>query len=542
MPRQNIAKLAAMNSFLLQCFAASNHRTFAPTILALLSILWILPRESSIKSQPNGLPNILFILADDLGYGDLRCYNDQSKVPTPNIDQLAREGLRFTDAHSPSTVCTPTRYSILTGRMAFRTGMKGVFTGAGGPCLIEKNRLTLPAMLQKNGYATALIGKWHVGLTFFDTNGNSICENGLPPVHRIDYSRPIPDGPLHRGFDHFYGTACCPTTDWLYAYIDGDRIPVPPTKILDRSPLPKHPYSRDNRPGKIAPNFNLEEVDLLFLKKIIHFLERHAQKSPRQPFFLFHSAQAVHLPSFPADAFKGKTNAGPHGDFIFQLDHIIGQLLKTLQRLNLAQNTLVLFASDNGPEVSTTLQMRQDHQHDGARPWRGLKRDNWEGGHRIPLIARWPNRIPANAITRQTVCLTDLMATFAELANFSLPNNAAEDSVSFLPLFRNPNQPVRQYTLHQTNRLQLAIRRGPWKYLHHQSSGGNDYRQPKLQPLNLPNAAPDAPGQLYNLQSDPQETQNLYNQHPEIVAELQTKLQEYRQSGRSAPQKPGAEQ
>ena len=178
------------------------------------------------------LPNILFILADDLGYGDVSCYNPESKVPTPNIDRLAREGMRFTDAHSPSTVCTPSRFSILTGRMAFRTGFAGVFTGAGGPCLIEDSRLTLPSMLQTKGYTTALFGKWHVGLSFRDEEGEFINEDGLAPVQRIDYTQSIPDAPVHRGFDHFFGTACCPTTDFLYAFIDGDSVPVPPTGLL----------------------------------------------------------------------------------------------------------------------------------------------------------------------------------------------------------------------------------------------------------------------------------------------------------------------
>ncbi len=177
----------------------------------------------------------------------------ESKVPTPNLDRLAAQGLRFTDAHSPSTVCTPTRYSLLTGQMAFRTGFRGVFTGVGGPCLIEKGRLTLPQMLRDQGYATACFGKWHVGMTFFDKDGRPINENGLAAVRRVDYSRPSPDAPIHRGFDQFFGTVCCPTTDWLYAYMDGDRIPVPPTGVVDRGPLPKHPYSRDNRPGLIAP-------------------------------------------------------------------------------------------------------------------------------------------------------------------------------------------------------------------------------------------------------------------------------------------------
>ena len=212
-------------------------------------------------------PNILLILADDLGFGDIGCYNSESKVPTPNVDRLAAEGLRFTDAHSPSTVCSPTRYSILTGRMAFRTGMKGVFVGVGGPCLIEQDRMTLPSMLKANGYSTGLFGKWHIGMTFFDADGKRITNGGLKGVRRTDFSRAIPDGPTSRGFDRFFGTVACPGTDWLYAYIDDDRIPVPPTKTLNRDDLPNHHYSKDCRPGMIAEGFDLERLDMVFLEK-----------------------------------------------------------------------------------------------------------------------------------------------------------------------------------------------------------------------------------------------------------------------------------
>ena len=495
--------------------------------------------SATIADHHLAKPNIVFILADDLGYGDVACYNPESKVPTPNIDRLAKEGMLFTDAHSPSTVCTPTRYSVLTGRMAFRNGMRGVFTGAGGPCLIEKDRLTIGSMLKQQGYTTALYGKWHVGLTFFDKGGKPILKNGLEPVKQIDYSRPITDGPLHRGFDHFFGTACCPTTDWLYAYIDGDRIPVPPTKIVDRTPLPKHPYSRDNRPGMIAPGFDLEEVDMVFLQKSIEFLEAHKKKSPDKPFFLFHSAQAVHLPSFPGRAFKGATNAGPHGDFIFEMDFIVGALVKKIDELGFGENTLILFSSDNGPEVPTVNNMRKTHNHDGARPWRGVKRDQWEGGHRVPFIARWPKKIEAGSTSYQTICLTDIMATCATLSGAKLPDNAAEDSFDILPaLLDQATKPIREFTLHQTIKLDLAIRNGDWKYLDHKGSGGNNYERGGewgLKQFALPNNAPDAPGQLYNLAKDPGETKNLYNEHPDIVKRLKEKLKEFKKSGRSRP-------
>ncbi len=484
-------------------------------------------------------PNIVFILADDLGYGDIGCYNGESKVATPNLDKLAREGIRFTDAHSSSTVCTPTRYSLLTGRMAFRTGMRGVFTGVGGPCMIEEGRLTLPQMLRDKGYATAMFGKWHIGMTFFDKQGKPINQNGLEPVKRIDYSRAIPDSPIHRGFDEFFGTVCCPTTDWLYAYVRGDRVPVPPTGIVDRTDLPKHPYSRDNRPGMIAPGYNLEEVDLVFFEKSRQFLRRHVKENPDKPFFLFHSAQAVHLPSFPADRFKGRTKAGPHGDFIFELDYIVGELMKTLDELGVAENTLIMFSSDNGPEVTSVINMRKDYRHDGARPWRGMKRDQWEGGHRVPLIARWPGKIKPGTTTAQTVSLTDVMATCAAVVGSKLPDDAAEDSFDMLGVLLGTqgDKPVRRYTLQQTISLALAIRRGQWKYLDHKGSGGNSYRSENMKPFALPEKAPDAPGQLYNLETDPGETTNLYFEHPEIVKELKSQLDRYVAAGRSAPER-----
>ena len=485
-------------------------------------------------------PNIVFILADDLGYGDIGCYNPEAKAPTPNIDRLAREGMRFTDAHSPSTVCTPTRYSLLTGRMAFRNGMKGVFTGAGGPCLIKEDRLTIAGMLRDQGYTTAMFGKWHIGLTFYDKDGKPITKNGLEAVKRIDYSQPITGGPIDRGFDQFFGTACCPTTDWLYAYIDGDKIPMPPTRIVDRKPLPKHPYSRDNRPGMIAPGFDLEEVDMVFLQKSLEFLESHKQKSPDKPFFLFHSAQAVHLPSFAGRAFKGKTEAGPHGDFIFELDYVVGRLMSKLDQLGYGENTLVIFSSDNGPEVPTVIDMRKTHKHDGARPWRGVKRDQWEGGHRVPFIARWPKKIKDGSTSAQTICLTDVMATCAALTGATIPPNAAEDSYNILPVLLGQavDKPVREYTLHQTISLALAIRHGNWKYLDHKGSGGNNYGREGewgMKQFALPERAPDAPGQLYDLSKDPGETTNLYNEYPEIVKALKGKLEEYKTSGRSAP-------
>jgi arylsulfatase A len=508
-------------------------------IIMLSIVVLIFGVAPSITAQER-LPNIVFILADDLGYGDVGCYNSESKIPTPNLDKLAASGMRFTDAHSPSTVCTPTRYSILTGRMAFRTGFAGVFGGVDGPCLITKDRLTLPQLLRDKGYATACFGKWHIGMTFLDKEGKPIKDGGLKGVQQVDYTRRIPDSPIHRGFDSFYGTVCCPGTDFQYAYVDGDTIPVPPTKLLDKSKLPKHPYGNDCREGMIADNFNLETVDLVFLDKSKAFLEQHVKSTPQKPFFLYHSMAAVHLPSFAAEQFKGKSKMGPHGDFIFELDFVVGELLKTLDKLEITDNTLVMFGSDNGPEVPTVLDMRKTYNHDGAKPWRGVKRDQWEGGHRTPFIVRWPSKIKAGTISDQLLSLTDVMATCAEIAGAKLPNNSAEDSYSMLPVLLGTQveKPVRTYMLEQTISLALSIRNGPWKFLDHKGSGGNNYAREGewgMKPYALKDTDPDAPGQLYNLATDPGERTNLYSKHPEIVKALKAQLDAFKASGRSAP-------
>ncbi|MDP7131559.1 MAG: sulfatase-like hydrolase/transferase, partial [Planctomycetota bacterium] len=235
--------------------------------------------------------------------------------------------------------------------------------------------------------------------------------------------------------------------------------------------------------------------------------------------------------------FKGKTKAGPHGDFIFEFDHVVGVLMKALKQHGFADNTLVIVTSDNGPEVTSVVNMRKTHKHDGARPWRGMKRDQWEGGHRVPFVASWPGKIKPGSTTEQTICLTDIMATCAAITEASLPNDAAEDSFNILPTLLNGSdvKPARRYTLHQTIRLALAIRRGPWKFLDHKGSGGNRYDRPNLRQFAIPDSAPKAPGQLYNLDEDPGERKNLYLEQPEIVKELKTKLDEFVKNGRSAP-------
>jgi arylsulfatase A-like enzyme len=393
-------------------------------------------------------------------------------------------------------------------------------------------------MLRKQGYATMAVGKWHVGLTFRDQDGQAINDGKLEAVQRIDFSRRIEGGPLDHGFDRFFGTACCSTTDWLYAFIDGDRIPVPPVRPIDKSTLPKHPYANDCRPGLIAPNFPMQEVDMIFLEKSREFLREHHRTAPKKPFFLFHATQAVHLPSFAGRDFQGKTTSGPHGDFIAELDHIVGALLKELEALGVAENTLVLFTSDNGPEVTSVVHMRSDHSHDGAKPWRGVKRDAWEGGHRVPFLVRWPGRVKADASSDQLVSLTDVMATLAAITGADLPRDAAEDSFNLLPILESrATTPIRPYLLTQAfaGRKTLSIRRGNWKYIAHRGSGGNNYASGEMKPFALPDTVPDSDAQLYDLAKDPGETRNLIREFPDVAREMASLLEQSVQTGRSRP-------
>lgn len=485
------------------------------------------------------VPNIVLILADDLGYGDVRCYNPEAKVATPHVDRLAAEGMRWTDAHSPSTVCTPTRYGLMTGQMPFRIPRGGtVFTGVGGPSLIAAERLTMPEMLLQKGYATAAVGKWHIGWTFRDTKGNAITSQGVDAVKSVDPMRRIEGGPLDHGFQSFFGTACCPTTDWLYAYIDGDRMPVPPTGPLQRDALPKNPYTEDCRPGWIAPDFDMQEVDQRFLQQSLHFLREHVRTSPKKPFFLYHATQAVHLPSFPGKDFRGKTQAGPHGDFIAQFDAIVGALMNELEKLGIAENTVVLLSSDNGPEVAAAVHMRADYGHDGAKPWRGVKRDAWEGGHRVPFIVRWPARIKAGTTCDHLASLTDVMATLADIVDFPLPRDAAEDSISLLPALEGKaTSTARPYLLTQAfqGAATLSLRRGNWKLINHRGSGGNRYDQGELKRHALPESDAAAPAQLYDLANDPGETNNLFVNRADVAKELQELLSQSLRNGRSRP-------
>lgn len=490
------------------------------------------------------LPNIVVIYADDLGYGDLSCYNAKSAFATPNLDRMAAEGIRFTDAHSPSTICSPSRYGFFSGQQVYRTGRGSrAFEGPGGPSYLKPGELTIAAMLQSRGYRTGVFGKWHVGLTWLDENGKRLgggFENSL----RIDYekSTPLIDGPNARGFDVSFVTPNCPTTDPLYVYIENGLVPVPASVRHRRKTLPNPggKWRWDNDEGFKSPGYRFVDADLLFHEKAMRFIKAHREEHEDRPFFVMLSTQICHAPVLPAAPYRDKTDAGARGDFVHQLDALTGQLLATLKELGIDDETLVLFNSDNGPETLHTVWMREDHEHDAAGGWRGMKRDGWEGGHRVPFLARWPSRIPAGQVSAQMTNTTDIFATLASIVGVALPDDAAVDSFDMLPVMigkQKEDDPVRPHMLTQSFRGEFQLRQGDWKYLDHEGSGGNRYDRGKLEQYALPESAPGAKGQLYNLAEDPGETRNLFFEEADRRKAMQELLKELtrRDGGRSAP-------
>ena len=426
-----------------------------PALLLMSAPLFVLGSgcaQEPSESPATDPPNIVLILADDMGYGDPGSYNPDSKIPTPNIDRLATEGMRFTDAHSPSGVCTPTRYGLMTGRYSWRTHLKkGVLWGY-SPNLIDTTRMTIASMLQQAGYATGGVGKWHLGLGQADS---------------IDYAETLRPGPVDHGFDYYYGIPASLDMD-PYLYFENDHAVIPPTdSIADSRPCCIGPFWRG---GPIAPGFNHIDVQPVITEKAIAYIESQAETN--QPFFLYVPLAAPHTPWLPTDAFREASQAGEYGDFTTQVDANIGEIMETLARLNLSDNTLLIVTSDNGA-YWTDREIGQ-YNHRANFTWRGMKADIWEGGHRIPFIARWPNHIPAGTTNDEVLSLIDLMATFAALTEVPLPEDAAEDSYNMLPtlLGTAAETPIREGTIFHSSEGMFAIRQGPWKLIEGRGSGG----------------------------------------------------------------------
>ena len=489
-------------------------------------------------------PNIVIIYADDLGYGDVSCYNPKAAYQTKHMDRMAAEGVKFTDLHSPCTICSPSRYGLFSGNLVCRTGRRPTaFEGPGGPSYIKEGEMTVADMLRTQGYHTGIFGKWHVGLTWYDKDGK-VLGGGFKTPQLIDYekSTPLIDGPNARGFDESFITPNCPATDPLYVYIENGMVPTPASVMHDPESLPNPggKWRWDNDAGWKAPNYQFEGVDELFFEKTMNFIKQHRKQTPDKPFFAVLSTQIAHAPVLPDPKFNGKTQAGPRGDFVYELDDITGRLLDALKELNIDDNTLVILNSDNGPEVMHTVWMREDHSHDAAGGYRGVKRDGWEGGHRVPMIVRWPAKIPKGLTTKQMICTTDIFATLAAVTGYTLPNDVAVDSFNMLPVLlgkQKEEESIRPHLLTQSYRGEFQLRVGDWKYLDHMGSGGNSYEKEPLAKYALKEQAPEATGQLYKLAEDPGETNNLFFTEKAKREEMQNLLKTLTRAdgGRTAP-------
>ena len=481
-------------------------------------------------------PSIVYVLCDDLGYGDVKCLNAEGKIATPNCDRLAAAGMVFTEAHSSSAVCTPTRYGILTGRYNWRSRLKNGVLGGMSPPLIEDGRLTVPAFLRQHGYATAAMGKWHLGMQWplkpdakaFHDN----IENGAEGW-RADFAQPIAKGPNAVGFDYYFGIAA--SLDMVpYTFIENDRVTVVPT--VDKAfPMMAGRPGGSTRKGPAAAGFEAVDVLPTLTRKAVEYIGAHAADAKAgKPFFLYLPLNAPHTPIAPTAEWQGKSGLNPYADFVMEVDATLGAVLDALDKGGIAGNTLVIFTSDNGCSPEAKFAELRAKGHNPSYQFRGMKADIFDGGHHIPFIVRWPARVKAGQTTDQLICLTDLFATCAEILGEKLPDTAAEDSVSILPALEGrADQPLREAVVHHSINGSFAIRQGKWKLELCADSGGWSAPGPGSKAAqSLP------PVQLYDLSADIGETKNVQAEHPEVVGRLRALLEKYAANGRSTPGAP----
>jgi len=460
-------------------------------------------------------PNILFILADDLGYGDVAALNPAGKIKTPNLDRIIHEGMHFTDAHSSSAVCTPTRYSILTGRYHWRSKLqKGVLGGYSRP-LIDAPRPTVASFLRDQGYVTACIGKWHLGLDWALKDGRGLADDqGLlskdyADEWNIDYTVPVQNGPQDRGFDRYFGISA--SLDMPpFVFIRGRQVVEAPT--VEKTWLRKGPAAVGFEAVDVLPKFTAETVQ--FLK------ERAEPAAKQQPFFLYLPLNSPHTPIVPSPEWQGKSGINTYADFTMQTDHCVGEILQALDSTGLAKNTLIIFTSDNGCSPSAKFDELLAAGHDPSFVFRGHKADVFEGGHRIPFLVRWPGVVAPGSKSDQLTGQWDLLATCAELTNNALPQGSGADSVSFLPALRGETAKGRESLVSQSINGSFAIRRGPWKLCVCPDSGGWSEPRPGRK-----NQGPLPDVQLYHLGEDPGESINRAAAHPKVVTELRSLLE-----------------
>ncbi|MEX2568224.1 MAG: arylsulfatase [Cyclobacteriaceae bacterium] len=460
-------------------------------------------------------PNVIIILADDLGYGDLSCYQPHSKIKTVHLDRMASQGIRFTDAHSSSSVCTPTRYGLLTGRYAWRTHLKSSVLWQWDPPLLENGELTLPQMLKEKGYATAAVGKWHLGWNWPTLDGELAKEaNG----ENIDYSKPITGGPTDVGFDYYFGDDVPNFPP--YTFIENDKVLEFPT--VDK------PDSLFGIPGKMAEGWKLDNVLPTITEKAVDVINRAARK-PDQPFFLYFSLTAPHTPIAPSAEYINKSEAGPYGDFVMEVDGAVGKIMEALEINNISENTLLVFLSDNGSPARDGTNYSgpvgsviTNYGHAANGKLRGFKADIWEAGHRVPFIVKWPGKIEPGVTNDQTICSIDLMATLSSLIHYPIPLGKAGDSFDILPLFygKEVQGLSARPLVHHSHHGVFALRQGPWKLILSDKSGGfsdNLYKE---------GYGIQTKGQLYNMTQDLGEQNNLYAEETLLVDSLSNLLQE----------------
>jgi len=496
--------------------------------------------ENTSPTEPNRrspLPNIVVIYADDLGYGDVQCYNPaRGKIATPAIDHLAAQGMRFTDAHSSSGVCSPSRYTLLTGRYHWRTRLQSGIVGTYGPPLIAQDRLTVAGLLKEQGYRTACIGKWHLGWDWPIEQGQrkllAYGRRGAAPtpeltdehraVWRAVFSQPIGGGPTTRGFDSYFGTD---VPNWPpYCFIENDRTVGIPSAFLAPQLLKNHQASIQ---GPALDCWKLEPILPTLGERAGKFIAQsaneNADRAGTKPFFLYLPLTAPHTPLAVNKMFRDKSGLGMYGDFVMETDAVVGHVLKAIDEAGIANQTLVVFTSDNGcaPYIGAVELEKQGHYPSG--PLRGYKSDAWEGGHRVPMIVRWPGVVKPGSRCDQLVHQADLMATCAAVVGAKLPDDAGEDSFSLLPLLTGDDRPVRQTAVSQSSSGLPALREGPWKLIFGPGSGG------------WSKGGDDQPAQLYNLDDDLGETRNRFADEPARVARLVKLMEQLVESGRSTP-------
>jgi len=515
-------------------------------------------KNGNDHSEEVNFPNIVLILADDLGYGDISHLNPESKITTKNIDRLAESGISFLDAHSPSSMCTPTRYGLLTGRYAWRTRLKESVLYEWEPPLISSDRLTIATILSEEGYHTACFGKWHLGAEWNMVERipvdslllNNPKTRGLEYRRVFDYGRnidwedPIIAGPTDVGFDYYFGLINSHNSP-PYTYVENKTVRKIPSGMMNISQKEKAGdiTKRGITPGVMDPDHEINSVMNTHDSMMVDYI--HKQSKTDQPFFLYYASPAVHLPITPDSSYIGKSQIGLYGDFVINLDATVGVIMDALKTNGVLDNTLIIFTSDNGP-VPHFHSLKSEFDHYSAYYLKGCKMDNWEGGNRVPFIVSWPERIEKGSTSNALLCLTDLMATFADLVGFRLPENAGEDSYSALKVFLGTdNKGIRDELVMHSGRGEFAFRFRNWKILFHPGSGGKNYQlrdnrcyldkteilswkgTPPMNPYN------DSDIQLYNLDADPYESHNLAKDHAEIVDSLSEKFMHIVHRGRS---------